>query len=720
MRIGHRAKGESFENQGGGARGLRARHRAALLVASAGLLVGSVAAVAGPTAAVAAKSAVVHTTALGRAASSHLTAGALTLHAHTTGVFSAAVSKSASRATTHKALPKLGAARGAQRHTAAAPTVSFPTVSCAPRGPGCDAISSSKPRGATTNPLGLAATANGGLFGFDIEPPDQGLCAGNGFVIESINIGEIRVFNGKTLQPVSGIIPLDTVMGLTGAGYSSGGDISCLYDADNGGHWIITEIVSTTSEASGGVFAGCFVGVTDTCREGIAVSTNNNPLGTAWNTYFLDPNVFSPGAPGAGHLLNDYGKIGNTRDALLFFYDEFNLSGTLPSCPAFGCVQFNGAQEFAIQKSALELGYASANLVHENMGTDPSIQPPDGKCFNGATAGVTCWYQVIPASSPSGQFDNNNGGTGFMAATLDFNSFAFGNGTGDNRAAVFHWTGLSALNSGGCGACAAISFGGQLFTGLQPYTDSGQACPASLGNPCGLAAQRGGTLDLGTWCKTAKLAAAEPCAEQGIATNGDGVTQVSYSAGQLWFAISTLINQTFGASNETHVGAAYWVLGTHSTPLVTLTSQGYVAAAHEDLEFPTMVAGTGSDGALMSFTLSGNGGPTAADGGGFFPSSAYGLVTAKSGGLVSRIKVADLGQAPQDGFTEYQGLPGPIRPRWGDYGAGIFVPGMGFYFASEYIQYPNCDPTYWLTVDQTCGGTRDTFANFGTSVNLVK
>ena len=714
MRMGHRAQGESVENQGGGTRGLRARHRATLLVASAGLLLGSMAAVAGPTGAVAAKSAVVHSTALGGAGASHLTTGSLTLHAHISGASSAAVSKSVTRATTRKALPKLGAARGTKA-TVATPTVSFPTVSCAPRGPGCDAISTSKARGTTTNPLGLAATANGGVYGFDIEPADQGLCAGNGFVIESINIGEIRVFNGKTLQPVSGIISLDTVMGLNGIG-SSGGDISCLYDADNGGHWIITEIVSTTSEASGGVFAGCFAGVTDTCREGIAVSTNNNPLGTAWNTYFVDPNVFSPTAPGAGHLLNDYGKIGTTRDALLLFYDEFNLSGTLPSCPAFGCVQFNGAQELAIQKSAIELGYLSANVVHENMGTDPSIQSPDGSCNNG----VTCWYQVIPASSPTGQFDNNNGGTGFMAATLDFNSFAFGNGAGDNRAAVFHWTGLSALNSGGCGACAAISFGGQLFTGLQSYTDSGQACPASLGNPCGLAAQRAGTLDVGTWCKTAGLAATEPCAEQGIATNGDGVTQASYSAGQLWFAISTLINQTFGASNETHVGAAYWVFGTHSTPLVTLTSQGYVAAAHEDLEFPTMVAGTGSAGALMSFTLSGNGGPTAADGGGFFPSSAYGLVTAHSGGLVSKVKVADLGQAPQDGFTEYQGLPGPIRPRWGDYGAGIFVPGMGFYFASGFIQYPNCDPTYWLNVDQTCGGTRDTFANFGTSINLVK
>ena len=30
-----------------------------------------------------------------------------------------------------------------------------------------------------------------------------------------------------------------------------------------------------------------------------------------------------------------------------------------------------------------------------------------------------------------------------MAATLDFDSFTFGNGTGDNRAAVFYWTGLN-------------------------------------------------------------------------------------------------------------------------------------------------------------------------------------------------------------------------------------------------------------------------------------
>ncbi len=40
-------------------------------------------------------------------------------------------------------------------------------------------------------------------------------------------------------------------------------------------------------------------------------------------------------------------------------------------------------------------------------------------------------------------------------------------------------------------------------------------------------------------------------------------------------------------------------------------------------------------------------------------------------------------------------------------------------FATNYIQYPNCTgPAFTLTLG-TCGGTRDGFANWGTSVNYV-
>ena len=119
---------------------------------------------------------------------------------------------------------------------------------------------------------------------------------------------------------------------------------------------------------------------------------------------------------------------------------------------------------------------------------------------------------------------------------------------------------------------------------------------------------------------------------------------------------------------------------------------------HEDLAFPATAAegfrwqDGGNGGAIMTFTLTGNGGPSGADNGGFFPSTAFARLTSTSGGLVGPVHVSALGRSPQDGFTEYQGYPGPTRPRWGDYSWAIFVPWSGgrTYFATNYIQYPNC------------------------------
>jgi hypothetical protein len=46
--------------------------------------------------------------------------------------------------------------------------------------------------------------------------------------------------------------------------------------------------------------------------------------------------------------------------------------------------------------------------------------------------------------------------------------------------------------------------------------------------------------------------------------------------------------------------------------------------------------------------------------------------------------------------------------------------GGKYYFASEYIQSPNCaPPAFNPFAIGTCGGTRDGMANWGTSVNHV-
>ena len=602
---------------------------------------------------------------------------------------------------------------------AAAPTPIIPTVRCQPLGAGCDGISTSA--GGATGVKGLNAVDSASLatnpLG-DIEPPDQGLCAGNGSVVETNNIGEILVYD-TALNRQSAPIPLDTLMGLTGRGYSSGGDPSCEFDSSNGGHWFFTEIVSKSPESAGGPFTGCFAGVANGCAEGIAVSTGSSPFGP-YNVYFLNAD-YNPAEPGYPSLLNDFAKIGVTQDAFMLFYDEFPLKGSLPG---FGGGFFNGAQQFAFDKNALETGLPATlvNVAHQNMGLLPT---PDGNCdgTNGGIAGVTCWVAVIPAQpADAGQYDNNNGGSGFMIGGLDFTSFATLPSGGDNRMATWAWTGLSSLSSGG----SKVKFGGELFTGTVPYYNPENAVGDGI-----LAAQKAGPIPLGDQCGAAGLSAGtkppKSCPENGLNTNGDFMTQASQSQGQVWAAMSTQVNQTFGTSSELHMGAVYWVVNTNSfdqTGQFTITNQGFASAAHEDLNMPAIATeGTGGNGkAIMLFTLSGNGGPGARKGSGFFPSTAYGRMTATSLGLSdSTINVADAGQAPQDGFSEYQGFPGLTRPRWGDYSEGIFLPDGSnrLYFANEYIQSPNCTGKAFTLTIGTCGGTRDGFANWGTSVNYV-
>jgi hypothetical protein len=616
----------------------------------------------------------------------------------------------------------------ASAHVAAAPTPVIPNVRCHPIGLGCDTISTAK--GGATGVKGLDAVDSASLStnssALDIEPPDQGLCAGNGDVVETNNIGEILVFN-TALKRLSTPIPLDTVMGLTSRAWSSGGDPSCEYDSSNGGHWFFTEIVSASSEANQGAFTGCFAAVSNTCYEGIAVSQGSNPLGPYY-VYYLNAN-YNPAEPGSPNLLNDFAKIGVTRDAFLLFYDEFPLLGN-----GVGGGAFNGAQEFAFDKNALEHGRRvtlaggvpnpNFNVAIENMGQIPT---PDGTCAgtSPSTAGIDCWSAVIPGQpADAGQEDNHYGGTGFMVSALDFESF-FGNpSAGDNRVAVWDWTGLSNLNSSGCHSCSGVNFGGQVFTGQEPYYG-----PENIFGVGNLSPQKAGPIPLGDEC-TAVGAPSQPCPEGGINPNADNMTQVSQGQGQLWSALVTEVRQIFASSAEIHNGAAYWVIDTNSfdkTGLFTMTDQGYVSAAHEDMEMPAIAAeGTGGNGkAIMLFTLNGNGGPTGADNGGFYPSTAYGRLTSTSNGLTgSAINIADAGQSPQDGFSEYQPFPSPgnpPRPRWGDYSWGIYLPGGSdrLYFATEYIQSPNCTGSAFTLTIGTCGGTRDGLANWGTSVNYV-
>ena len=211
--------------------------------------------------------------------------------------------------------------------------------------------------------------------------------------------------------------------------WSSGGDPSCLYDSANGGHWFFTEIVSASPESKGGAFAGCFAAVANDCYEGIAVTDGSSPFGP-YHVYFLNAN-YNPAEPGYPYLLNDFAKISVTRDAFLMFYDEFPLAG---SVPGFGGGFFNGAQEFAFNKSALEHGLpvtlknGKPNPGHGGEGEHgPDPHPGwDLRPRQGAARGRD---HLLGGGDPGaaggrGQYDNSHGGTGFMLGSLDFYGFA--------------------------------------------------------------------------------------------------------------------------------------------------------------------------------------------------------------------------------------------------------------------------------------------------------
>src|SRR5215813_9554123 len=100
--------------------------------------------------------------------------------------------------------------------------------------------------------------ANGGNQ-FSTEPPDQGLCAGNGFVLESVN-SVLRIYDRQG-NPLTGVVAQSTFYGYpaainraTGQFGPSISDPSCVYDPTTRRwfHIVITlDRIGTSSALSG-------------------------------------------------------------------------------------------------------------------------------------------------------------------------------------------------------------------------------------------------------------------------------------------------------------------------------------------------------------------------------------------------------------------------------------------------------------------------------------
>jgi hypothetical protein len=239
---------------------------------------------------------------------------------------------------------------------------------------------------------GVNAIQNGET-GFVVEPPDEGLGAGHGFVANFVNVtGAIYNRHGGMVQ---GPFFLNTFFGESPAANTS--DPRVYYDSDSG-RWFATMLVYT--------FNADFTAVTESHID-IAASKHRDPT-KAWRVYRLDAS--SPGHRGCP-CLGDYPILGVDGHNLYISTQEFTADFS----------EYNGAQLYILPKSELTAGASTVHLAS----------------FENLEAGGSLAFRV--------QFANalKPSPAEFAMSTLD------PTGSGDNRIAVWAVTHRRAVAHGG-------------------------------------------------------------------------------------------------------------------------------------------------------------------------------------------------------------------------------------------------------------------------------
>jgi hypothetical protein len=525
---------------------------------------------------------------------------------------------------------------------------------------------------------------------FTVEPPDQGLCVGNGYVVEAVN-DVLNVFNsaGASVLPdntstniVSGFprdvnhaVDLNSFYGYppaidraTGVRSQFVTDPSCLYDAATQRFFVVVLTLESTA-------AGAFTTVN---HLDLAVSQTSNPTGL-WNIYRINVTNDGTNAGGVnpGPYLGDYPHIGADANG---FYITTNA---YPWC----CNGFAGAQIYAFSKAQLAAGAPSVTMQHidtfgaVNVASDAGTTQP----------GFTLW----PAQSPgTTSFDLNAGGTEYFLSSNAADEATHpvaGTGGTHTSSQLITWalTNTSSLNS----ASPALSLSNKVLS-VGPYgvppkqRQPGSGALATADTPQGYCINDTTTVTVaGTGCWRL-LFAGQPAHDELISTpdsNDTRMQQVMFANGKLWGALDTAV--TVGSPASNRAGIEWFTvkpdLSTGSL-LAKVAMGGYLAAAGHDFTYPA-VGVTASGRGVMAFTDTGDT---------TNPSAAYAPIDASVGVGAWTDVPGGTGAAQDDGFTSYKSQVGnPPRTRWGDYGAAA-VDGSSVWIASEYIAQ-ECTYTAW-------------------------
>jgi hypothetical protein len=562
---------------------------------------------------------------------------------------------------------------------------------------------------------------------FSVEPPDQGMCVGNGFVLEVVN-DVLNVYNtsGQSVLPdntatniVSGLprnvnhaIDLNSFLGYAPAINRSTGlrgpfvtDPSCIYDGATQRFFVIALTLETVPATGAD---------TQVNHLDLAVSKTSDPTG-AWNIYRVDvtnDGSNNPDTSNACPCLGDYPHIGADAHGVYVVTNSYPWNGN----------GFNGAQIYAFSKAQLAAGAASVTMVHLDTFGAVSLPSDAGP----TQPGFTVWPAVSPDPN---SFDQGHGGTEYFMSSNAANEATHPvAGTGGNYVStqiiVWTLTHTSSLDT----AAPALDLDNKVVSvnryALPPQQHQpGAGTLATDDTPLGFCINDTTTVLFNTATGCWKLLfGTEPSHDEVISTpdaNDTRMQQVVFADGNLWGALDTAINPDGGPQRA---GIAYFVVSPKSGKVVL---QGYLGAEGHDFTYPT-IAVTASGRGVMAFTATGDR---------LYPSAAYAPIDAQSG--AGRWKLAGpdgRGSAPDDGFTSYKAEVGsPPRTRWGDFGAAV-VDGNSIWIASEFIA-DHCDYTTWGgpffaggsgdNLLGTCAGapgavgTRTALANWATRISKL-
>ena len=464
-------------------------------------------------------------------------------------------------------------------------------------------------------------TADGGNQ-FSIEPPDQGLCVGNGYVLEAVNL-VVGLRDSATNTRIGGVTSLNKFFGLPSAiirtptivrgPFTS--DPKCLYDSDTRRFFvtILKQVVHPST--------GAALGPTSVM---IAVSKTSDPT-QGFQIFEIDTTndgsngVSNPDCP----CLPDQPLIGLDKNGLYISTNEFPLFVN----------GFNGAQLYAVSKQRLAAAASSGSgalppVAYVNAGAVP-VPAQDV-----AAGGI--WYTVQPAVTPPNKpghlgNDNRMQGVQYFLSALEFA------GVPDKRVAVWGMTNTNSLQN----AVPDV----RLHVAVVDTNTAYLSPPRSIQRP----------------------SAATP-APRPIDGGDDRMQQVVDVDNTLYGAVTTAI----GSAAAPRSGIAYWGIKPKWTAgrlSGTVRVEGYVAVDGNFLQRPSVALNHQGKG-IIAFSLIG---PDQ------FPSAAY-IGFNKQFGAQGPVRIAAAGVAPDIGFSG----AGGGRQRWGDYSAAVDEAG-NIWAAAEYI-----------------------------------